>query len=478
MLSAQIRALLEVAQFGSVTSLERGRGFGFVGLTQSSIAAWFHFSALPAEVLRDLKVGATFWFAHAPTETGLKVTGAWSSPKSMPKLRRLLLEQKLEDVWLQDLEGLPKEVSGWLGSWTSQILPEKAAWLVAERRRLKEQLQLQQAEQKAILARQAAEARSRQEDLKREQLRRQAEERAALAREKAAVQARREVLIQERLRQQTEAREAWFIEKAAEKARQDQQARERIEKAEEARRDNIRELCTTLGISRLVHFTPTPNLPWILEEGLLSRQTLEERPIKPDQVFPDDERLDRCLHASCLSVGFPNYKFFYAARGRRGNTDWVVLEFTPAVLWELDCAFCQQNAACSQEASSPLSLRRKPEALRRMFGPFRKLTRESLKLPDGYPTHPQAEVLVLEPIPVNYLARVHFDTQGAMSRWSHSRSQQAMVVTPDLFRYRSDFQSWQPQTNSVIPEGGAVEQLKDWLLSLLDTFGPKEDPRG
>lgn len=107
-------------------------------------------------------------------------------------------------------------------------------------------------------------------------------------------------------------------------------------------RDKLRAKALERGVPYLVHFTPVANLESILDVGILSRQSLKERSF----VFTDDHRFDGLMGWVSLSVGFPNYKMFYAKRNDLSTLDrWVVLILNKACLWDLDCKFIYTNAA-------------------------------------------------------------------------------------------------------------------------------------
>ena len=119
--------------------------------------------------------------------------------------------------------------------------------------------------------------------------------------------------------------------------------------AESDRAKLIRQFCTERNITKLVHFTRIENLRRISIEGLLSREQLETRGQK--FLFNDSDRVDGHKNGTCLSLNFPNYKMFYSIREEKkkveevSNSQWVVLLLDAEVLWELDCAFCQENAS-------------------------------------------------------------------------------------------------------------------------------------
>lgn len=213
------------------------------------------------------------------------------------------------------------------------------------------------------------------------------------------------------------------------------------------RTPNIKQICHDRGIKILFHFTHIENLCRILGDGLLSRETLEtiRDPLKKPPRFNDQDRLDKHPEAICLSIGFPNYQMFYRYRSKNPS-QWVVLLLDAKLLWELDCAFCQENAASNTVRNIPLEKRKHPDALNNMFKEYyRTINRQSLSIPDHYPTYPQAEVLVCNPIPVAYIKKVHFCEKTALEQWYFQNSEmdtETFLFSKQYFRPRSDWEVW------------------------------------
>jgi hypothetical protein len=159
------------------------------------------------------------------------------------------------------------------------------------------------------------------------------------------------------------------------------------------------------NIKYLWHFTKVENLDSILLNGLIPRATLEGQ---VEQIsFNDQYRLNGHKDASCFTLSHPNYKMFYSLRQQNLAQDWVVLAIKSEVLWLKDCAFCYENAASNNVTSIPIQQRKGLQAFQRLFEPANnKPNRETLKLPDNYPTNPQAEVLVFDVIEPQYIAGV------------------------------------------------------------------------
>ncbi|MFF5400489.1 DarT ssDNA thymidine ADP-ribosyltransferase family protein [Peribacillus butanolivorans] len=139
------------------------------------------------------------------------------------------------------------------------------------------------------------------------------------------------------------------------------------------------------GVEFLVHFTQISNLESILTQGIKPVSDLEGM-IEFNQN--DNNRFDDCRDASCFSIEFPNYKYFYPLRLADHSVDWVVLGIRREVLWEKDCLFCKENAASNNVRFISRDDRRGIQALNGMYGEFPgKPSRQQLGIPDSFPTH-------------------------------------------------------------------------------------------
>lgn len=196
----------------------------------------------------------------------------------------------------------------------------------------------------------------------------------------------------------------------------------------EARQQVIQQICRTRGIEVLAHFTRTCNLRSILKAGLLDRQTLEGWRDDEAPVFNDRKRLDGFKEAVCLSISFPNHSMFHKYSLDKKN-QWAVLLLKASVLWELDCAFFEDNAASGRVKGVPLVERKRAVALKRMFEDLGPVHRRQRALPPNYPTSHQAEVLVFEPVPPMYITAVHFYTKEARLRWLRDKGDVASLRT-------------------------------------------------
>ena len=166
-------------------------------------------------------------------------------------------------------------------------------------------------------------------------------------------------------------------------------------------------------IDTLYHFTQAENLQNIFKHGLLPRNILEKNSIPSH--FNDEYRYDNCIDAVCMSIEFPNYKMFYKLRQEDTSVDWVVLKLNAQILCDYSCAYCWTNAGDTSMYNTPLEERMGTAAFLELFEDrplFPK--RNTLNIPDWFPTNPQAEVLVFGSISINYIENVYFENYNSL----------------------------------------------------------------
>lgn len=155
----------------------------------------------------------------------------------------------------------------------------------------------------------------------------------------------------------------------------------------------------------LLHFTNVENLPLIIENGLLSVNTISSLGIPANRNDP--HRLDGYLNSVSLSLGFPNYKMFYKYRIINPHKNWVVLGINSNIILEKKCAFCKRNAADHRIRQKPLNDLMTGKAFEEMFQDIDGFpSRESQNLKNYYTTDPQAEILVFDKIDPKYIEYV------------------------------------------------------------------------
>ena len=158
------------------------------------------------------------------------------------------------------------------------------------------------------------------------------------------------------------------------------------------------------GIESLFHFTNIKNLDSILTRGILPSDILDDYEIPYE--YNDEKRLDGRLDTSCISISFPNYKMFYRYR-MNSNERYCVIELEPSILYEKECIFCIGNAASNDEKIRNEYDKKGIRGLEQLF--YNENLRKRLRLPDYFPTNPQAEVLVPDVIDISHIVGINFD---------------------------------------------------------------------
>jgi len=192
-------------------------------------------------------------------------------------------------------------------------------------------------------------------------------------------------------------------------------------------------------IKYLVHFTKEENFSSIFQRGLVARDTLEKEGFVN---FNDRYRYDG-TNAVCLSIGFPNYRMFYRLRQETPDTSWVVIGIRPSVLWERKVVFCSSNAASSRINDTSIESRMGIFAFKKMYDDCGEKTRSCLGIQVDYPTNPQAEVLVLNGVPREYIFGIGVPNSNARQRLLERYPNFNVKVCQDFFYPRSDWTHWQ-----------------------------------
>ena len=204
----------------------------------------------------------------------------------------------------------------------------------------------------------------------------------------------------------------------------------------------MQEILEERNIEWLYHFTQATNLESILRNGICPRDILINN--RMPSRFNDQYRYDECTNAVCTSIEFPNYKMFYKLRCDNPDIEWVVLRINASVLYKFNCAFCWTNAGDSSMYNTPLENRIGIPAFLHLFDnvlgyPFREVSR----IPDYYPTNPQAEVLVFNTIPVDYIEAIIFNNYSTYFKYRNIIPEGIPAkVNENLFGPRKDYELW------------------------------------
>ena len=204
----------------------------------------------------------------------------------------------------------------------------------------------------------------------------------------------------------------------------------------------IRRAARERGITALYHFTPLPNVPSILAEGLISRQVLDAHGIS--YWYTDDWRADGRPDALSLSIQSINYSMFHA-KLRDSRCRWAILEVAPSVLWTHTCRFCWANASWGPVINHTGYLGG-PWGFDRMFedcvvsNTDPRSSRETFGTPANLPTLNDAEVQVFAPIDPDVIVDVTVASdcdKSELEAWMAANDRVRPVeVYPDVFAAR------------------------------------------
>ncbi|MDN3403793.1 DarT ssDNA thymidine ADP-ribosyltransferase family protein [Pseudoalteromonas sp. APC 3218] len=167
---------------------------------------------------------------------------------------------------------------------------------------------------------------------------------------------------------------------------------------------NIKDAVNQLEIPYLLHFTHISNVKRIFESGIHSRDNVDK--LNLGIRTNDKDRFDGRTNTISLSIAHPNDVMFYKYH-QRNFDEWVVIAVKRSVLWKLDCLFFKHNAAtASISALSNFELSTF-DSFNNMFAEIDNFeTREEQYLHKYDPTDKQAEVMVIDHIPPEYLLGV------------------------------------------------------------------------
>jgi len=213
-------------------------------------------------------------------------------------------------------------------------------------------------------------------------------------------------------------------------------------------RGGIKQYVESRNVSSLFHFTNVKNIPSIMTNGLLGMNSLGRKGI--ETLNNDMYRLDAVDDSICLSISFVNYKMFYKLRCENPEEDWAVIEISPSVLWDKPCVFCSDNAASSGISSISPLVRMDLPSLESMFcDNFGFIKRSELNIPSSFTTNPQAEIMALNGVEVDYIKSINIDVASKVKSLDKIindnqpfRELKGYFHNGSLFTYRTDFSFW------------------------------------
>ena len=177
----------------------------------------------------------------------------------------------------------------------------------------------------------------------------------------------------------------------------------------------VQQECADRGITRICHFTQSRNLAHIFDDpiGLCSKRTLQQYDMPHNPTDPD--RYDGRDDLICCSIEYPNTYYFAKVRDQDHLfKDWVVLMIDLRYLWHPDTCFCPCNAARSRGAHIQTGI----NGFRSLYAdtsPGINFARSARHLPAA-PTDIQAEVLLNDPIPLQFINSIAVHTEEQAHR--------------------------------------------------------------
>lgn len=165
-------------------------------------------------------------------------------------------------------------------------------------------------------------------------------------------------------------------------------------------------------IKYLVHFTPMQNLNSILENGLYSRNFIENSDTIHG-IYLDSFRVDNRCNGICLSISFPNHFLFWHHR-KRLKGYWAIIYLDIDLILKIkdrQIEFFDTNAANSKFKNISSKFLESAECFHGLFADIilnkkdGKLIRNNYLLPRD-PTDVQAEIIIAGHIEKEYICRI------------------------------------------------------------------------
>lgn len=203
----------------------------------------------------------------------------------------------------------------------------------------------------------------------------------------------------------------------------------------------------TRGVSRLVHFTQSRNLPSILADGEL-RDVASMRS-DPFRTFAasDDVRADGHPDKLSFSIEYPNAYYLRDARQRtHGFPDWIALLLQPHIAAKAGALFSPYNAA--NGGAPRVTGRTGVEACYAPTIRYARVVHRALTHDPRCPTDIQAEVLIPGPIPLSDVIGIVVESaedahleRDRLTHLHHDPDRLKWLVSPGLFQIPQVFRA-------------------------------------
>lgn len=204
--------------------------------------------------------------------------------------------------------------------------------------------------------------------------------------------------------------------------------------------DLIEKNAKSRGVEWLYHFTNASNLASILSVGLLSRRVLDALEVKYSSN--DNSRVDRRLNTISCSIMWPNYKLLYKNKEIYNGENYVILRINASLIWQKKCLFLPSNAASLMNVLTPNEEFVGADAFENMFTDKCANILRTGKTRAFWPTDPQAEVLVEQNIPLQYIEGVICENEDTVNKLKQKFPEHHNLFScrdSYLFRGRTDW---------------------------------------
>ena len=126
--------------------------------------------------------------------------------------------------------------------------------------------------------------------------------------------------------------------------------------------------------------------------------------------------------------------------------NFAVLIIDLAALEAIDPAkvgYYADNAARSDKSGIPFAYQGTVDAVKAMFAESPAGSRQSDHIPGNYTTYPQAEVLVKDIIPAEFIREIHFESINSYMEAGVTVPRTLVKIDSSLFKPRMDYIRWQ-----------------------------------
>lgn len=208
-------------------------------------------------------------------------------------------------------------------------------------------------------------------------------------------------------------------------------------KATEEHFEKVSDYFKSKKIRHLIHFTNIDNVESIMQHGIIPRTTRIQKGIK--FKWSDEKRSDEHPERSCFSVGWPNELMLYKKQEYE-HMEFAILLIDISVIDKIDSENIYYSAI--NAATSGASFSKGLYGAESLFKEDKERRREIFHLPDDFPTNIQAEILIRDIIPPEYIREIHVNKHEYLSVFDSLTSTVELKLDGKYFTYPSGRYDW------------------------------------